>query len=153
MKIGRPKFHSGYGIAQGGDGLLPWEWVEERLASARNYWLVTSSGDGPPQAAPIWGLWVDGAFVFGTNPHSAKGRNLARDPRVVVHLESGDEVVMLHGRVEPLAEQSFARVREEYERKYAMEVVPSDGWHSLRPSYAHAWTETRFPADATRFDL
>lgn len=43
------------------------------------------------------GVWVADAIWFGTDPVSAKGRNLARDERVVVHLESGDEAVIIHG--------------------------------------------------------
>jgi len=153
MKIGRPKFHPSYGIATDDDTLLPWSYADERLTAARNYWLVTSAGDGPPQTSPMWGLWRDGAFVFGTNPESPKGRNMARDPRVVVHLESGDEVVMLHGRAEPLDAADFTDVAAEYERKYAVAPVPGDGWYALRPSYVHAWREEDYPTSATRFDL
>jgi hypothetical protein len=153
VKVGRPKFHSGYGIADGDDGLLPWEWADERLAAARNYWVVTASGGGPPQTSPVWGLWLDGAFVFGTNPLSPKARNIERDPRVVVHLESGDEVVMLHGRAEPLDAGLAPRVGEEYERKYAIALEPGEGWYALRPTYAHAWLEQDYPKTATRIDF
>ena len=153
MKIGRPKFHPGYGIADDDGGLLPWSFADTRLASAHNYWLVTNASGGPPQTAPVWGLWRDGAFVFATNTRSPKARNLARDPRAVVHLESGDEVVMLHGRAAPLAAAALPPILVEYERKYAIELEPGDGWFELRPSYVHAWREADFPKSATRFDL
>jgi hypothetical protein len=153
VKIGRPKFHPGYAIETGDEGLLPWSFVEERLASAHNYWIVTNSGGAAPQTSPMWGLWLDGAFVFGTNPHSPKARNLSRDPRAVVHLESGDEVVMLHGRVEALGTAELPLVLDEYERKYATRLEPGDGWFALRPSYVHAWREADYQQSATRFDL
>jgi nitroimidazol reductase NimA-like FMN-containing flavoprotein (pyridoxamine 5'-phosphate oxidase superfamily) len=78
---------------------LPWGWAEERLASSRNYWIATARAGGSPHAMPVWGVWIDDAVVFGTSARSRKGRNLTRDPRVVVHLESGDEVVVLEGEV------------------------------------------------------
>jgi pyridoxine/pyridoxamine 5'-phosphate oxidase len=82
--------------------MLEWTWATERLAAARNYWIVTSSVDGGPHAAPVWGLWIDDAVVFSTSPESRKGRDLAHDPRVVVHLESGNEVVIVEGEVETI---------------------------------------------------
>ncbi len=153
MKIGRPRFHSGYGIATGEEGLMTWGWAEEKLATAHNYWVATASAGGAPQTAPVWGLWLDDGFVFGTNPHSAKARNLERDGRVVVHLESGDEVVMLHGRVERLEPGTLAPVLDEYDRKYAIRLEPGEGWYVLRPAYAHAWLESDYPRTATRFDF
>ena len=149
MKIGRPKFHSGYGIAGGEEGLLPWEWADERLAAARNYWLAANG----PVAAPVWGVWLEGAFVFGTNPESAKGRSLRRDPRVVVHLESGDEVVMLHGSVAGLDAELAALAGPAYREKYDIASEPGEGWYVLRPTYAHAWRELDFPTSATRYDF
>jgi hypothetical protein len=146
----RPSFAPGYGIAADEDGLLDWEWADERLAAARNYWLTTASPDGRPHAAPIWGIWRDGAFVFGTNPESRKGRNLAANPRVVVHLESGDEVVSLEGDVELVAaDEAFLDV---YEAKYGVRPPGGPGWYSLRPRRAHAWREHDYPRSATRFD-
>ena len=103
---GRPRFPRAYGIPAAEDGLLPWSWAGERLDGSRNYWVATTKPDGAPHAMPVWGLWLDGAFVFSTSPESRKGRNLARDPRVVVHVESGEEVVVLEG---PSTDRSPAR--------------------------------------------
>jgi len=107
--------------------------------------------DGSPHAAPVWGLWHDGAIVFSTSPASAKGRHLARDPRVLVHLESGDEVVVVEGEVERIAlDEGIAAA---YEAKYDYRPEPSpDGlWLRVRPSAGYAWTEQAFPRTATRF--
>jgi pyridoxine/pyridoxamine 5'-phosphate oxidase len=150
MKARRPSFAPGYGIAPDEDGLLDWAWAAERLAAARNYWVVTASADGAPHAAPVWGLWQDGAFVFGTDPSSRKGRNIAANPRVVVHLESGDEVVSLEGEVEYVVARD--ELLDVYEAKYAVRPAGGPGWCSVRPTRAFAWREEDYPRSATRFD-
>jgi general stress protein 26 len=146
----RPGFDPGYGISDSDEGMLDWSWAEQRLATSRNYWIVTADEDGAPAAAPVWGVWVDGAVYFGTNPRSQKGRNLARDPRVLVHLESGDEVVILHGEVE-LSEVA-ATILDAYEAKYDYRP-PGKSLFRLQPRRALAWLEKDFPNTATRFDF
>jgi Pyridoxamine 5'-phosphate oxidase len=146
----RPAFEPGYGISAEEEGMLPWSWADERLAGSRNYWIVTSSADGEPHAAPVWGVWVHRAVYFGTDPNSQKGRNIARDPRIVVHLESGDEVVILHGEVE-LADVEPS-VLDAYEAKYGYRP-PSKKLFRLRPRRALAWLEADYPTSATRFDF
>ena len=148
----RPRFAPGYGVPDSPDGMLPWTWVEERLAASRNYWIVTARSDGSPHAAPVWGLWIDEAVLFSTSPSSRKGRNLARDPRVVVHLESGDEVVIVEGEVQrvPLDESGA----DAYEAKYDHRPDPTrpDGiWFAVRPRVVYAWLENDYPRTATRF--
>jgi hypothetical protein len=102
-------------------------------------------------AAPVWGVWADGAVRFSTNPRSRKGLNLARDPRVVIHLDSGDDVVILHGEAEPYElEDSIA---DAYEAKYDYRPEPREGWFRLRPRRALAWLERDYPKTATRFDF
>jgi hypothetical protein len=150
----RPGFGPIYGIVDSEEGMLPWSWADERLASARNYWIVTAGADGEPNAVPVWGVWLDGVVHFGTNARSRKGRDLARDPRVVIHLDSGDEVVILHGEVEPF--QLDDRVADAYGPKYDWRPNPdegSEGWYRLRPRRALAWLERDYPKTATRFDF
>ena len=129
--------------------MLPWSWAEERLAASRNYWVVTSGEDGPA-AAPVWGVWADGAVYFGTSPRSRKGRNIERDPQVVIHLESGDEVVILHGEVE--LDEVDEPILDAYEAKYDHRP-PTKTLYRLRPARVLAWREVDFPTSATRFDF
>ena len=130
--------------------MLTWGWAVERLERARNYWVATTGAEGAPSDAPVWGLWVDDAVIFGTNPRSAKGRNLARDPRAVVHLESGDDVVILHGAVE--SAELDARLADLYQAKYDFRPETSeDGWYRLPPRVALAWLERDYTKTATRF--
>jgi PPOX class probable F420-dependent enzyme len=148
----RPGFEPGYGIHDSLEGMLPWSWAEERLEAARNYWIGTARSDGRPHAAPVWGLWIDDAILFSTSPRSRKGRNLARDPRVVVHLESGDEVVIVEGEVEQV--QLTEGAAEAYGTKYDFRPDPSspDGlWCAVAPRVAYAWLERDYPRTATRF--
>ena len=84
-----------------GGELMPWSFVLDRLATARNYWVSTVRPDGRPHAAPIWGVLVEDDLYLETDPSTRKGRNLAADPRVSVHPELTDEVVIVEGTAEP----------------------------------------------------
>jgi nitroimidazol reductase NimA-like FMN-containing flavoprotein (pyridoxamine 5'-phosphate oxidase superfamily) len=147
----RPGFSASYGIAETEEGMLPWTWADERLAAARNYWIVTSSEDGAPSAAPVWGIWADGAVHFSTSPRSRKGRNLARDPRVVIHLDSGDEVVILAGEVAPYTLADG--MADAFQEKYEWRPEGGEGWYLLQPRRALAWAERDYVKSATRFDF
>jgi general stress protein 26 len=71
-----------YGYAA---GTAPaWSDIEQRLTQAQLYWIVTVRSTGHPHAAPICGVWHDGAFHFCTGDAEQKMRNLEHDPHVVV---------------------------------------------------------------------
>jgi hypothetical protein len=144
-----PRMPRGYGVPTDGSGaeLLPWSWAEEHLEQARNYWVCTTRADGRPHAVPVWGVWLDGAVWFGTSPSSTKAGNIARDPRAVIHLESGDDVVILEGGVD-LPDALPDGVSAAYEAKYGHRV---ERLFSLRPRVAHTWTEQDFARNATRW--
>lgn len=141
-----------YGVPTDASGAerLPWSEAERRLADSHNYWLATTRPDGRPHAAPVWGLWVDGALVFSTGRDSRKGRNLAARPELVAHTESGDEVVILEGAVEEIA--LTPELADAYEAKYAFRPEPDLGvWYRLRPRVAQTWLERDFAQTATRW--
>jgi PPOX class probable F420-dependent enzyme len=134
--------------------MLEWDWAARRLESSRNYWLCTTSPGGAPHARPVWAVWVGERVCFSTDPASAKGRNLARDPRATIHLESGDDVVILEGAVTRLPDDLAQPVQDAYTSKYQWEVtVDPASWHALAPRRVYAWTEQSFPRTATRFDF
>jgi hypothetical protein len=156
MQPGRPDAPPSYGIAADPDGMLAWSWVEAQLTATRNYWLCTAGADGRPHAVPVWGLWLDGAVAFSTDPASRKGRNLAVDPRAVVHLESGDDVVVVEGQVVPLPSELVEVYRDSYEAKYGFRPDPAAAegiTYVLRPDRVLAWREQDFPTSATRWLL
>jgi hypothetical protein len=146
---------AGYGIETSDDGQLPWDWVVERLTAARNYWIVTTRGGGHPHAMPVWGLWLEDAVLFSTDPESVKARNLADRPDLVIHLESGDEVVVVEGRAERVAGADLpGGFVDAYDAKYGHRVDTSNpmfGFYRVRPQRVLAWRETEFPTSATRF--
>jgi hypothetical protein len=152
----RPRFAAGYGIHEGEEGLLPWSWATERLRESRNYWISSTRPDGRPHAMPVWGAWVGDAVVFGTARESAKARNLHARTDVVVHLESGDEAVILEGVVEEVSDLEALRAyADECGRKYDWRPDEDElrtGLHlALRPRVAYAWLERDYPRTATRF--
>ncbi len=156
-EAGRPAMTAGYGIASGSEGLLSWSHVTERMARARNYWVGTTRPDGRPHIVPVWGVWLDETFYFSTDPASRKGRNLAVNSDLVVHLESGDDVIIFEGTAEQVAGVSLpAEFVDAYDAKYGFRPAPDSATqpvYALRPRVAHAWLERDFPNTATRWRL
>jgi PPOX class probable F420-dependent enzyme len=152
-----PLIPAAYGVPTDASGAdrLPWAWAEERLTEARNYWICTTRADGRPHAAPVWGLWLGGAVWFSTARDSSKGRNLARSPAALVHLESGDETVILEGVVEEVADgAALERFADAYEAKYAFRPDPGEAGsvtYALRPRVAQTWREADYPLTAARW--
>jgi hypothetical protein len=158
-QILRPRFPEGY--VDHPKALLTWKRVEEKLAAARNYWLCTVRPDGRPHAVPKWGVWVDDMIYFDGSPETRHARNIRRNPSVTVHLESGDEVVIVDGimraspRPSPELGKKLARA---YAAKYAgLGYAPRpDQWdggglYEVIPQTALAWT--KFTDDPTKFIL
>ena len=135
---------------------LPWSHAEERLARSRNYWICTSRPDGRPHSAPVWGFWHEGALYFGTHRESRKARNIAQNPRVSVHLESGDDVVIVEGDADKVDLRALARQLDAVCRKkygMPMTVMPDSMAFRVRPRIVLAWTEKDFPNNATRWQF
>lgn len=152
---------------------LPWRWASERLARARNYWLVSTRPDGRPRSRPVWGVWLDGALYFDSG--SSAGI-LANDPRIEVHLESGDEVVILEGVAEPVTDEDLrARFLEVFNPKYRWNWAPpappslfvlrlrkalgwlsdpsGEDWGAIFGATATRWTFDEEAAESARKDL
>lgn len=152
----RPMMPEGYGLAAA-EKFQPitWEWVTERLSAARNYWIATTRRDGRPHVSPVWGLWLDGQMMFATDSSSAKARNARRNPACSVHLESGDEVVILDGSLDVMSDpQTLERFNDEYNTKYS--INPGAGGDAapvfaLTHQTVLAWMEVDFPSTATRW--
>lgn len=145
----------GYGIQPEPEGMLTWEWVADRLAQSRNYWVCSTRPDGRPHAAPVWGVWFEGVLYFGTGETSRKGQNLRANPALSVHLESGDEVVIVEGTVEAVTDLDVLRpMTGAYGAKYPYQPDPEEPgqlWYAVRPTLIMAWREADFPNTATRW--
>ena len=137
---------------------LPFRHAEERLAKARNYWICTTRPDGRPHSIPVWGFWIGGALYFGTARSSRKARNLAANPAASIHLESGDDVIILEGtavEVDLADKATLEKLDAASRAKYKMPlmVVPESVFYSIRPRVVLAWTEKDFPNNATRWEF
>jgi PPOX class probable F420-dependent enzyme len=74
------------------------EEVDAFLASSKTIILCSIGPDGVPHPMPMWfGIEPDGAVVMTTFTKSQKIRNLERDPRVSLLVESGEEYAELQG--------------------------------------------------------
>lgn len=79
----------------------------------------------------MWGVWLDGVLYFGTGAGSVKARNLAANPALVVHLESGDKAVIMEGEAQWLTNiKSFSVAA--HRRPLRREI----SWLSPRPALA-----------------
>jgi PPOX class probable F420-dependent enzyme len=85
--------------------------ARDLLGSAALAHLVTINPDGSPSVAVVWvGLEGDEIVSGHLNPRQRKLRNIRRDPRVVLSIET--DVTNAHGLREYLVVHGTARVTE-----------------------------------------
>lgn len=65
--------------------------------SQKSIHVATIQRDGRPHLVPLWFAIDGGAFVLETFTKSQKVKNLERDPRITLMLESGEEYAQLRG--------------------------------------------------------
>lgn len=129
---------------------LEWTEVAQELSLGRHYWMHTTGPSGAPDACPVWGVVVEGCLHCYTSRSTTKARNLARDPRVVVHLEDGGDVLIVHGRFVDLGRPAdHPEVVRAFATKYhepdEVPFLPSsdpgfDVLYRLEPSRALRWS-------------
>ncbi len=140
--------------------MVEWSWAVGQLEEARNYWFCTTRPDGRPHAMPAWAVWLDDALYFDGSPETRRGRNLAHNPAITAHLESGDHVLVLEGQALLAGKPQVAfaqRLAAAFEAKYGAshDYHPSPttwdegGLWVLRPTVAFGWTD--FPNSLTRW--
>ena len=148
----------GMGAPESLDGTLEWSDVVAKLAAAKNYWICTASVSGVPHTVPMWAAFVNETVYVSMGGRRAN-RNLASNPHVTVHLESGTEVVIVEGLADPGAKidsETYAAIEAQFQEKYDWKPSAEEGYYSagdswkiVRPSKVIAWNS--FPADATRW--
>jgi hypothetical protein len=153
----RPTFPKGY--VKNPTAMLAWDQVVPKLVDAQTYWLCTVRPDGRPHAVPKWGVWVNERLYFDGSAETRHARNIAENPQVVVHLESGDEAVILEGICEPVETVGASlgkAVAQAYTRKYEARGYAPDpkqwddgGLYEVVPTKVLAWTN--FIDDPTKF--
>jgi len=132
-----------------------------RLAPSRSYWLVTTNEDGSPHVAPVWGGLVGDRLYFYSERATVKARNLARDGRAVVHLESGEDVVIVHGYVDDVglpqsAGDVMSALSSKYDHPDDAQYLPShddsfDVLYLLRPEKALLWNLADYEGSQRRW--
>jgi hypothetical protein len=137
----------GYGIQSGKTGLLPWQWAQQRLEQAHNYWVATADAAGVPHLAAVWGVWVDNAFYFSSGAKSRKVRHLRDRPQCSVATEGGAEAIVVRGKGEPAGQPRKATAA--YKKKYGS-GFPDALW-MVRPQTVIAVVEAEFTERATRW--
>lgn len=148
----------GYGVPRSNKGTLPWTWARERLDRAIVYWLATTGSDGAPHLIPIWGAWVDDRwYVEGGSTRWQ--RNLRENPQMAIHVEFGEEVVIVEGSSREIVAPKEPEARAilggyaKYKASSGYEADASNwtkgGLWELQPVKAFAWSS--FPKDMTRF--
>ncbi|HEX5013315.1 MAG TPA: pyridoxamine 5'-phosphate oxidase family protein [Candidatus Limnocylindrales bacterium] len=156
-RIDRPQIPAEYGVARATEW-VDWAHVEERLVSARVYWIATIGPSGRPRVRPVDGLYVDGVLYVGGSGETRWVRDLAANPKVSVHLDIVDgDVVIVDGDAEVLQENSdefaerMAAASGVKYPEYGMtpESYKGPGPIAIRPRKVIAWTD--FMKDPTRF--
>ncbi len=79
------------------------EQIAERLTGMRLLALATVTADGRPIVGPVDGIFLHGAFHFGSAPDSLRFRHIAVRPQVsATHLQGEELAVTVHGRATPV---------------------------------------------------
>ena len=143
------------------DKTLSWPEIAGRLAAARNYWLCTTTRSGAPHAAPVWGVVTGLALYLYSERRTVKARNLVADSRLVVHLESGEDVLMVRGTAEDLGAPAqvpdvvaalAAKYTGEGDRQYLPDADPDfDVVYAIRPQSAIMWRLADYEASQRRW--
>jgi Pyridoxamine 5'-phosphate oxidase len=168
IKITRPHFPPGY--VEHPKAQVSWEQVAGQLREATHYWLCSvrppsraaaraGRADGRPHCVPRWGVYLDGKFYYDGSPETRHAQNILQNPHVSLHLESGEQAVILEGRSEPagkpsaqLAERLSAAMCAKYaDLGYAPgpEQWDQGGLYVFTPRQCIAWTV--FTEDPTKF--
>lgn len=155
-----PTFPEGY-VTRFSGRHVEWDTAMGWLADALHYWLATTRPDGTPHVVPRWGVWWDERFWYDGSPQTRHARNLVTNPACVLHLESGEQALILEGESRatgPLDMETGTALASEYARKYGPAYSPTaDAWSGedgggmavFTPHRGFAWSQ--FPDDVTRY--
>jgi pyridoxamine 5'-phosphate oxidase-like protein len=143
------------------DNTLSWPEIAARLAAARNYWLCTTTPSGAPHAAPVWGVLTGQSLYLYSERRTVKARNLAADSRLLVHLESAEDVLIVRGTAEDLGTPAqvpdvvaalAAKYTGEDDRQYLPDADPGfDVVYAVRAQSAIMWRLADYEASQRRW--
>lgn len=161
---GRPHMPPGYINPEMVGAMLPWSAARMRWERAKVYWICSVRPDGRPHISPVWGVWVDDMLFFDGSPETRRMRNIAANPHIAVHLDSGpdgNEAFMIEGRAHAVQQPERAlteRLAAAYRAKYAADGYAPEptqwdegGLYAMQPHVALGWTS--FLKDPTRWQF
>lgn len=156
-KVTRPHFPPGY--IENPKGWVSWQEVLNKLTRAENYWLCTVRPDGRPHVIPKWAVMIEGKIYFDGSPKTRHARNIAMNPNVCLHLESGSDVVIVEGHaaaVDKVTPELGVEIARAYTEKYAKvgysptpDQWDGGGLYVITPRQVMAWTN--FNENPTKF--
>jgi PPOX class probable F420-dependent enzyme len=103
-----------------------WEDAVDLLAAAELSWVTTLRADGRPHVTPLITVLVEDTVYFCTGPEEQKGRNLARNPAVVLitganNLHGGTDVVLEGDAERVTGRDALAFLADAWVEKYGEE--------------------------------
>ncbi|MGY1746426.1 pyridoxamine 5'-phosphate oxidase family protein [Blastococcus sp. SYSU D00695] len=133
------------------------------LTAERTCRVATVGADGRPHVAPLWFVWDGAALWLNSLVRSQRWTDLARDPRVAVVVDAGEEYGELRGvEVTGTAEvvgdvprgdaahPDLAPVERAFARKYTgSDTHVPDGrhaWLRIVPAKVVSWDFRKIPA-------
>lgn len=152
----RPKFPESWRVPNDPKLWITWDHANNKLARETVYWISTASSRGRPHAVPVWGIWKANRFYFETDPNSIKGRNLSNNESLVVHVQDGNDTVILEGKARrEKRSRTLNLLKNDYTKKY--QYTPD--WSNEReqivfraePRIAHAWKAPRMHRSLVKF--
>jgi hypothetical protein len=159
IKITRPRLPKGY--VDNPKGMVPWDYVVNRLSESKNYWLCSVRPDGRPHSIPRWGIFLDDRLYYDGSPETIHASNIEQNPHVSVHLENADQAIIAEGICSPSGkpDPAFAkRLAAIFGAKYTKfgytpepEQWDNGGLYIFTPTQVLAWTV--FFEDPTKFIL
>lgn len=122
--------------------LLSWDFVAQQMTAANFYWLGTTSADGQPHSAPVWGVWYKNRLHFDGHPKTKWARNLLKNPSIAVHLPSAEQVVMIEGRARIVEDDeidaaTWAELDTSFQTKY--KIKHGSPYWCVHPKKVIAW--------------
>ena len=100
--------------------------ADRRLRKENIAWLTTTSADGTPQPHAVWFLWDGETLLMYSIPNQAKLKNIARNPRVSMNLDSrkqGDSIVIVTGTATIDPDAPALNKNRDYLAKYRTEIA------------------------------
>jgi PPOX class probable F420-dependent enzyme len=140
---------------------VTWQSVVARLENERDYWLSTVASDGSPHVTPVWAAFVADDCYLYSERRTVKARNIAADPRVVLHLGDATDVVIVHGHLDDVGhprdhDQVLITFASKYRLPDDQAFLPThdpdfDVLYLLRPTRALMWKLADYDASQSRW--